>query len=199
MKKLVVDYFMNIIVKDNKYAEIKLQEIRYGLEGLYLNISKLIIFLIINIIIGNLGASLLFILFFIPIKSFSYGFHAKTSLQCWLISAFCFVGLPFLTNYIEFNFLFKMILIVCFFIIFTFFSPADTPRKPILSSSIRLRLRVSSLFVVSIYSFIILNFPSLATVLILVLLLQSIMISPLIYSIFKVQYNNYLYYKKGCA
>jgi len=197
MKSFVVDFFMNIVVKDNKYGEIKLKEIRYGLEGLYLNISKLIVFLIINALINNLWTSFLFILFFIPIKGTSYGFHAKTSLQCWTISAICFVGLPYLANYISINNSVIILLLIYIFFMFAFFSPADTPRKPILSQIIRFKLRMLSLIVVIIYSYLIFTFNSLTNIIIFVLLFQCLMINPLTYLLFNVQYDNYLYYKRS--
>ena len=43
MKKLIINYVMNLIEKNGNYNEEKLAIIKYGLEGLYLTITKLII------------------------------------------------------------------------------------------------------------------------------------------------------------
>ena len=77
MKDLVVNIAMNSIVKENKYDEIKLREIKYGLEAIYLNISKLIVYFIINAFLGTFKVGILFLAFYVPLRSFSYGFHAK--------------------------------------------------------------------------------------------------------------------------
>ena len=53
MKKVVMNYLMNLIKKNNNYDEEKLAIIRYGLEGLYLTITKFIIILLLIIVINK--------------------------------------------------------------------------------------------------------------------------------------------------
>jgi len=195
MKKIVLDYLMSIVNKDKPRSEIQCQEIRYGLEAIYLNISKFIVFFIVNAILRNFITSLLFLCFFIPIKSASYGFHAKTSLQCWLMSGIGFVGLPLLTHHLYFNFYVKIIFIIYFILIFAACSPADTPKKPIISKKLRLKLKLSSLIIVFAYAILILANSRFTNVIILAMLFQSLLISPLTYFVFNTQYNNYLHYK----
>ena len=48
MKKVVMNYTMNLIKNNGNYDEEKLAVIKYGLEGLYLTISKLIIILLLS-------------------------------------------------------------------------------------------------------------------------------------------------------
>ena len=43
MKKFIINKWMNYIEKNTNYNEIKLKEIKYGLEGIYLTFSKLIV------------------------------------------------------------------------------------------------------------------------------------------------------------
>ena len=43
MKKIVLNHWMNIIKKNKNYNDTKLAEIEYGLAGIYLTFSKLII------------------------------------------------------------------------------------------------------------------------------------------------------------
>ena len=52
MKKFIVDKCINVIQKKNKYNDTKMKEIRYGLEGIYLTITKLVIISIIAAIVG---------------------------------------------------------------------------------------------------------------------------------------------------
>ena len=64
MKKVVVDFLMKNISKNYNYDDTKLLEIRYGIETIYLTITKAIIVTIIAIIIGTLKELLWFSLFY---------------------------------------------------------------------------------------------------------------------------------------
>ena len=50
MKNRIINNLMDIIKKYNNFDDIKLQEIKYGLETIYLTIIKTIVFIIISII-----------------------------------------------------------------------------------------------------------------------------------------------------
>ena len=52
MKNYIINNTMNYILKYNNYDEIKQEELKYGLVGIYLLISKLIVILILSIILG---------------------------------------------------------------------------------------------------------------------------------------------------
>ncbi|MDD4188383.1 MAG: accessory gene regulator B family protein [Bacilli bacterium] len=195
MKNLVVNLGMNSIIKENKYDEIKLQEIRYGLEALYLNISKLTVYFIINAFLGIFKEGLLFLLFYVPLRSFSYGFHAKSSLVCWLLSGVSFVILPYIATIINLNIYFKFGIILFSLIIYYLYSPADTSARPIINKKRRLILKILTLVIAIIYSLIIiLNNNSIINIIAFALLYQSILITPIFYKLFKMRYNNYLYY-----
>ena len=195
MKNYILDKCMNLVVKDATYSEVKLVEIRYGLEAIYLTLSKTIVFMLINILLGNFLISLLFLLFYSPVKSVSYGFHAKTSLQCWLISGFGIIGLPILAQELELTLTIKIILIIIYFIFFAYLSPADTPRKPLVNKQKRNILKIYSLIILFIYAFIIIFSKTLAPIVIVALFYQCFLINPLTYQAFNTPYCNYLYYK----
>ncbi len=81
MKKFVLDKCMNIIKKNKNYDKTKLAEIKYGLEGLYLMITKLIIITIIAIILNITKEYLLFMLIYTIMRAPSFGIHAKKKLD----------------------------------------------------------------------------------------------------------------------
>lgn len=195
MKDLVVNSCMNVIKKDNLYDDIKLEEIKYGLTAVYLNLSKFIVFFTINALFGIFKEGLLFLVFYIPLRSFSYGFHAKSSLTCWVLSAITFIILPLLSTLLTLNLYIKIIFIIYCLVIYYLYSPADTPSRPIINKKLRLKLKLSSIIIVIIYSIIIISFNNTYTnLMIIAMLYQSIMITPIFYKIFGVKYNNYLYY-----
>lgn len=196
MKNIVLNNIIRKIKKNTDYDSTKIQEIKYGLEALYIIFTRTIIFLLINIIIGN---SLEFIFFYIAyaiIRSFSFGLHAKNSLSCFLVSSFAFIGIPMLSILITFDIVFKIILSTCFFIIFLLFSPADTPKRPLVNKIKREKLKRYSVITVIIYIIGIFTLNNvMSNILILILCYQSMLISPLLYKVLNINYNNYLNYR----
>ena len=186
---------MKRIQNINKYDEVKLLEIKYGLEALYLMISKFTVYLIIDSFLGIFETAILFILVYIPIRSYSFGYHAKKSLHCWILSGLCFIGIPYISQYLYFDIYAKIALTIYCLIVFWFFSPADTPKRPLVNPITRKKLKIKSIIVVLVYSTYTLLFDNqLSTLMILALAFQSIIISPLTYRISKTQYSNYLHY-----
>lgn len=71
----------------NKIADIEQRDIYiYGLEVILLNVSLMIVFLIISLLCGEMMNFWAYILFFIPIRTFSGGYHAETSERCFILS-----------------------------------------------------------------------------------------------------------------
>lgn len=58
----------------------------YGLEVILLNGSLLIVFLIISLLCGAMMNFLAYLIFFVPLRIFTGGYHAKTSEKCFVIS-----------------------------------------------------------------------------------------------------------------
>ena len=79
MKNLVVNSIMNNITKYYNYDDTKLDEIKYGIESLYLTISKTIIILIGCIILKIVKPLLLLFIFYGIIRLTGFGVHAKKS------------------------------------------------------------------------------------------------------------------------
>ena len=87
---------MNYIKSNTNYDEIKLKEIEYGLLGIYLTLSKLIIILLLSILLGVLKEVILFLLLFNLIRMPAFGLHATKSWICLVGSIIAFIGIPLL-------------------------------------------------------------------------------------------------------
>lgn len=198
MKKFVLDNCMTIIENNNNFDKIKLAEIRYGLEGIYLTFTKLIIISILAIIIGMFKEMILFLLIYNIIRIPSFGLHAKKSWICLLTSTIAFIGIPYLSLYTTINLKIKIIIGILSIIGMVLFAPADTKKKPIVSKKRRMIFKTVSTIITSIYIIlaIIINNNFIVNCLIYSLILQNIMISPITYKIFKMPYNNYKEYIK---
>lgn len=197
MKNYIINSTLNLLQNKYKYDDIKKNEIKYGLEGLYLVTTKIIIITLLAYLLGILTNYLLFLLFYIPIRSFSYGWHANKSYQCWIFSTISLLILPFIAGYITFNFLSKIIIIFVVLILFVIFAPADTMKKPIINPKKRLILKVLSVITVIMYALIVLMSsvqPIISNIIILSLIYQAAMITPVIYVLSNQPFNNYKLY-----
>lgn len=198
MKDFFIKKSMNYIKKNTNYNEIKLKEIKYGLEGLYLTFSKFIIISSIAILLNQFKEMLIFLLTFNLIRFFAFGLHATKTWICLITSIIIFIGIPYICNFIIIKNIFKFI--ICISSVFLIFknAPADTHKKPIVSKRIRKAYKLLSTTIAIILSFICIctknNF--LSNCLIFSLILENILISPITYKIFKLPYNNYIKFLK---
>lgn len=198
MKKFVLDNCMNIITNNKQYDDIKLAEIKYGLEGLYLTVSKLIIITTIAIILGILKEYILFLFIYNIIRIPSFGLHATKSWICLLSSTIIFIGIPLIIKNIELNIITKIIIGIIFTIHMSIFSPADTHKRPIVNKKRRKIYKILSTIISIIYVIlsIIIKNTYISNCFIFAIVLQNILISPITYKIFKLPYNNYKEYIK---
>lgn len=71
----------------NKIVDIKQRDVYvYGLEVILLNGSLLIVFLIASLLCGAMINFWAYLIFFLPIRIFSGGYHAKSSESCFVLS-----------------------------------------------------------------------------------------------------------------
>ncbi len=196
MKKWVLDSCMNTIKKHKEYDEIKLAAIRYGLEGLYLTITKIIVIAIICYMLNLFKEFAIFIFIYSIIRMPSFGLHATKSWICLLSSTIIFTGVPYLCNIIELNDL--TIVLVGILLLFLFYknAPADTEKRPIINPKRRSTYKTVSVIICLIFIIlaIIITNTFLSNCLILALVTQSFMISPAVYKIFNLKYDNYKNY-----
>lgn len=199
MRKFIIDNCMNIIIKNKNYNDIKLAEIKYGLEALYLTFSKLIIIGIIALILGILKELIIFLFIYNIIRATSFGLHASKSWICLISSTLTFIGLPIIMKITELNIIIKIIIGLISMIGISLFSPADTHKRPIVNKKRRKIYKVLSTITATIYIILslIIKDTYLSNCFIFALILQNILISPLTYKLFNLPYNNYKTYIKN--
>lgn len=197
MKNYIINNTMNYILKYNNYDKIKQEELKYGLVGIYLLISKLIVILILSIILGIFKEVIIFTIIYIPIRAVSFGLHATKSWICLIVSTLLFVGLPFISKYILLPTYIKSITGIISIIMMYKNSPADTHKRPIINKNRRLFFKYSSVIIAIIYTELsmFINNTLIINCLLFSLIIQCFLTSPLIYKIFKLPYNNYKNFK----
>ncbi len=196
MKKVVMNYAMNLIRNNNNYDEEQLAVIRYGLEGLYLTITKLIIILSLAFILNILNEVIIFLIIYNIIRMSSFGLHATKSWICLLSSTIIFIGFPIICRYLYLTNYFKVILGLILVLFIYKNAPADTHKRPIINQKRRIFYKYCSTFIAIIFIFcsILINDNFISNCFIFSLFVQSFMIAPSVYKLFNLPYNNYLTY-----
>ena len=197
IKNFVINNSMSLINGLNKYNQEQQEEIKYGLEAIYLLITKFIVIFAISIILGLWKETLIFLGLFNILRATAFGIHASKSIYCWITSIICFLVIPYISKIaILPNLLFIIASIICI-ILFTLYAPADTIKRPLINAKKRKIYKIITIITSIIYTsliFIIKN-NIIKNLLLFAMILQVILILPITYKIFKLPYNNYKNYK----
>ncbi len=198
MKEKFVDSSIKFINKYQEIDDLKLKKLNYGLQGIYSLIVKLSVVIIIAIITKTINQTLLFLLFYSGIRTYSFGWHAKTNIGCWISSITVYNIIPLLIKNYNIPSNIGYIILGITLISMILWSPADTPKRPLIRKEHRRKCKIITTLVTILYIIVFaLNKISLINnALIYASLIQSIFINPIYYKITNTQFNNYKYYKK---
>lgn len=98
--KRFADNLTSLLI-ENEVVELDDQEIcSYGLEVLIYNLISIVSVLILGVVFKALTLTLLFLITFVPLRSFTGGYHAKTAFKCFGISIFTFITIVFACKYV---------------------------------------------------------------------------------------------------
>ena len=178
------------------YSEDKLDEIMYGVEGIYLTITKAIIIFSLSLLLGIFKEMIILLIAFNFIRLFAFGMHANKSWICLLFSSSIFIGGTYICKYANINGYLLYLLYAFALIIISIYAPADTVKRPLIKKKKRIKFKVLSIIVTLIYFVISLFIKQqlLKNCLIIGLLIECILILPITYKLFKMPYKNYKTY-----
>ena len=199
MKEKFINSSINFISKYQECDDLKLKRLKYGLEGIYSLIVKISVVILISIITKILTETLLFILFYAGIRTFSFGWHAKSNIACWITTLLIYnVILYFIIN-IDYPIYIGYIILGISLISMLLWAPADTPKRPLIRKKQRLKSKILSITVLVLYAviYVTINSNPLKNIILYSLLIQTILINPITYKITNTRFNNYKYYKKN--
>lgn len=198
MKKLIINKCMELVTTYNKdLSQRDIDKIKYGLEGLYLTITKLIFIIIVSIILGIWKETLLLILIFNGIRLTSFGVHAKRSIDCLISSTLFFILFPIICFKFSIPLIVKVILFIPLTVLIGIFAPADTEKRPLINKKKRKIYKMLSIMISIIYMTIaiVIKDNTLSNCFIFAIVIQIIIMLPITYKIFGVSYNNYKNYE----
>lgn len=199
MKKIIVDKCINFVKTYNpQFDEDKISEIKYGIEGLYLTMSKLVIILFLSVLLNILKEVLIFVFLYNFIRIPSFGLHATKSWICLLSSIVIFILIPLICINITIPLLLKVIIGIITTLLMYKNAPADTHKRPILNPRRRevYKFIATIVSIIFVFTSIFIDNIFVSNSMIIVLIVQNIVIAPLTYKIFNQPYNNYKTYLK---
>ena len=198
MKKLIINKCMELVTTYNKdLSQRDIDKIKYGLEGLYLTITKLIFIIIVSIILGIWKETLLLIIIFNGIRLTAFGVHAKRSIDCLISSTLFFILFPIICIKITIPLIVKVILFIPLTVLIGILAPADTEKRPLINKKKRKIYKMLSIMISIIYMTIaiVIKDNTLSNCFIFAIVIQIIIMLPITYKIFGVSYNNYKTYE----
>lgn len=198
IKKFIIGNSMNTIKSYYpEYDDEQLEKIQYGLEALYLSLTKTIVIIFLSIILRIFKETLIILLLFNALRMTAFGLHASKSWMCWVTSLPTFIGIPLICKYCSIPSYILITIAVFSLINFILFAPADTVKRPLIRKKKRIVYKVLTIIIGIIYLLLIIFYKNqfLQNALTFSMLIQTILINPLTYKLFHMSYNNYKTYK----
>lgn len=197
MKKKFLNSSINLIKNNKEYTQDEIDIISYGLESIYLIITKAVVIFTIAIILDIVKEVLLVLIFYNIIRNQAFGIHASKSSYCLISSIISFIGGAILCKYINIPYKITMIIALICNIFILLYAPADTHKRPLINEKKRIAFKYKSialgfLYIISIYF---LRDSNLIDFILIGMVEATIMILPITYKIFKSPYNNYKNFK----
>lgn len=197
MKKKFLKTCLGIIKANNPdYDDIKLDELRYGLEGFYLVITKAVIIIPIAFILGIGKELLLMLIFYNLLREIACGIHATKSWICMLSSSIIFLVLPFLSTIIKIPFFLKCILGAIEIVLIFLYAPADTKKAPIIKKERRDKKKIQStiIAIILVFLMVFIHDEIISNLILFGVGTEVVLILPITYKIFHLPYNTYKSY-----
>lgn len=198
MKEKFINSSLTFIMKYQECDDLKIKKLKYGLEGIYSLIVKLSVVILIALLTNNLSTTLLFLLFYAGIRTFSFGWHAKSNIACWISTITIYNIIPLLIIKITIPNIIGYIILGIALLSMIIWAPADTPKRPLIRKEQRLKAKILSILVITLYFiiYLITDIQIIKNSILYAITIQTILVNPLTYKLTNTQFNNYKYYKK---
>ena len=199
MKKKFLNSSMELIIKNRQYTDEEISIMTYGLETIYLTVTKSVIIFLVSCLLGIFKEMILLLIAFNIIRSQSFGIHASKSIYCLISSLMMFIGGALICKYCVLPVGFKIILGIVCSVCLLVYAPADTRKRPLVNAKKRRKFKFASFSLGIIYTILIVIFRSYSIVnyLLFGMIEAVIMILPITYRIFNLPYDNYKTYNCG--
>lgn len=122
-------YIADILEQQNRFTAEDKELYRYGIQqGLNLALNILTTILI-GVLCGMLYPSILFLMCYMPLRSFCGGYHAKTHIRCYIYSVIMITCILLIAKYFTFSILVYGILVLVSLIAIFLLAPVEDNNK----------------------------------------------------------------------
>ena len=197
MKKKFLKLIENKIKKEYpKYSKEEIETIMYGVETIYITVTKTIIIFSIAGILGIFKELLFLLIAFNIMRIPAFGLHASNGTICLIFSSLLFIISTILCKYVELPIYLVLILYILMLINIILYAPADTVKRPLINQKKRKRYKIISIIFTLLFFILSMNIKDNLVVnsLTFGVLIECILINPLTYKMFKMPYKNYKNY-----
>jgi accessory gene regulator B len=104
---------------------------QYGIQQLFTMTINMICTIILGVVYGLLVESVLIVAFYIPLRSYAGGFHAKTPIRCFVYSLIMMFLLLSVIKFLAFGNAICFIIIIMSSILIFYISPVPDKNKPL--------------------------------------------------------------------
>lgn len=104
---------------------------QYGFEQVFSSLLNIATMLLLGIILGKIYQSLVLILSFMALRSYSGGYHANTPLQCYLLTVMSISAALSIMKFITIDRFICLGLLVLSSVVILLLSPIGTANKPL--------------------------------------------------------------------
>ncbi|MBK1813741.1 accessory gene regulator B family protein [Clostridium sp. YIM B02505] len=184
-------------IKNNiDIPDINLKKVEYGIQVIIINFIKLSLILIISFIFKVTNYIAVALISFGALRIFSCGLHADSNFKCNITNIILFFGNIYLSSTLNLVHISKVIIIILSLVLLVLYSPADTEDRPLLSKKLRRKLKLFSIISATILGLISIYYINniYSSIIILSIFEAALLTTPIMYRIFKKQYNNYKNY-----
>lgn len=191
MGNYLANFTIKFIQSNSSYSDNDLLKIKYGIEGIYLTLVKIIIMLLIGLIFNYFSVVLFTMVFFNILRFFIFGLHTNESWQCLIISLIQFNLIPYIFLNINISIFFMYLIFIISFFSFLLFAPSDTKKRPLTNKNKRIIRKILSIVCLLIYAVIIFQFNHFKIPIICSLIIGIFVVNPFSYRLLGLSYNNY--------
>lgn len=199
MKKKFLNSAMGLISKNKQYTKEEIEIMEYGLETIYLTVTKSVVIFALAYLLDVFVEMFLLLISYNIIRSQAFGLHASKSIYC-LISSIIFLVLgAFICKHIVMPWELMVVIALVCDVCLLLYAPADTHKRPLINAKRRKKWKLFSFLLGIIYTILIIVFRdySIINYLLFGMIEAVLMILPLTYKIFRLPYNNYKTYNCG--
>lgn len=184
---------LNLIKSTLDKTDTELEQIKYGIDSILTNVTKLIILFIAAYFLSIIKYTLIALISFGLLRAFASGIHATSNLKCILTNFIIFFGNIYLSLFLKLNKVHITILFIISLCLVVLYAPSDTAAKPLLNKKVRKKMKIYSSFSVIILYFLCIYLRNSIYVNLITFstLFEAVLITPIIYKIFKSSYRNY--------